>query len=200
MQVLLTTLTVGSSLAVALIIPTYAEKIYSVVGATAVCIVCYVIPVFIQLQCFRRIKNVPKTFLSHQHHSYAAACQHSGLQQQQQQQQVGCLRLTTCIVVMVCMLQHGNLVGFGMVHLLLVVVLDHAHRLIMHVLFVCSCCGSTATLPHNIAFEATRNLRVGMLIGIVMTACSNATTAANMLCVVSNAVLSHIDSTIAEST
>eukprot|EP00877_Chromochloris_zofingiensis_P007157 jgi/Chrzof1/2695/Cz11g25150.t1 len=86
-QVLLTTLTVGSSLAVALIIPTYAEKIYSVVGATAVCIVCYVIPVFIQLQCFRRIKNVPKTFLSHQHHSYAAACQHSGLQQQQQQQQ-----------------------------------------------------------------------------------------------------------------
>jgi ABC-type arginine/histidine transport system permease subunit len=53
-QVLLTTLTVGTSLTVALAVPDKAEKIYAVVGATAVCVVCYVIPVYIQLQLYRR--------------------------------------------------------------------------------------------------------------------------------------------------
>lgn len=36
---------VVSSLLVALIFPAYAEKIFAITGATAVCIVCYVIPV-----------------------------------------------------------------------------------------------------------------------------------------------------------
>lgn len=50
----MTVATVGSSLTVALLVPDKAEKIYAVVGATAVCVVCYVIPVFIQLQLYRR--------------------------------------------------------------------------------------------------------------------------------------------------
>lgn len=54
LQILLTISTVGTSLAVALLVPGQAEKIYAVVGATAVCVVCYVIPVFIQLQSYRR--------------------------------------------------------------------------------------------------------------------------------------------------
>jgi hypothetical protein len=53
-QILLTISTVGTSLAVALLVPGQAEKIYAVVGATAVCVVCYIIPVFIQLQSYRR--------------------------------------------------------------------------------------------------------------------------------------------------
>ena len=53
-QVLMTTVTVGSSLTVALLVPDKAEKIYAIVGATAVCVVCYVIPVFIQLQLYSR--------------------------------------------------------------------------------------------------------------------------------------------------
>lgn len=39
-----------SSLLVALIFPAYAEKIFAVTGATAVCIVCYVIPVGLHLK------------------------------------------------------------------------------------------------------------------------------------------------------
>ena len=39
-----------SSLLVALIFPTYAEKIFAITGATAVCIVCYVIPVGLHLK------------------------------------------------------------------------------------------------------------------------------------------------------
>lgn len=46
--------TVGSSLAVALLVPDQAEKIYAVVGATAVCCVCYVVPVYIQLCMYQR--------------------------------------------------------------------------------------------------------------------------------------------------
>jgi hypothetical protein len=60
MQVLMTMLTVGSSLTVALLVPDKAEKIYAVVGATAVCVVCYVIPVFIQLQLYRRRRRKAK--------------------------------------------------------------------------------------------------------------------------------------------
>lgn len=60
MQVLMTTLTVGTSLTVALLVPDKAEKIYAVVGATAVCVVCYVIPVFIQLQRYRRQRRRAK--------------------------------------------------------------------------------------------------------------------------------------------
>lgn len=60
LQVVWTTLTVGSSLTVALAVPDQAEKIYAVVGATAVCVVCYVIPVYIQLQMFRRSKQQRK--------------------------------------------------------------------------------------------------------------------------------------------
>lgn len=60
MQVSITTLTVGSSLTVALLVPDKAEKIYAVVGATAVCVVCYVIPVFIQLQLYRRRRQIMK--------------------------------------------------------------------------------------------------------------------------------------------
>lgn len=50
-------ITVGSSLAVALLVPDQAEKIYAVVGATAVCCVCYVVPVYIQLQMHHRNKQ-----------------------------------------------------------------------------------------------------------------------------------------------
>lgn len=50
----MTTLTVGSSLTVALLVPDQAEKIYAIVGATAVCVVCYVIPVKIQLELHSR--------------------------------------------------------------------------------------------------------------------------------------------------
>lgn len=39
-----------STLLVALIFPAYAEKIFAVTGATAVCIVCYVIPVGLHLK------------------------------------------------------------------------------------------------------------------------------------------------------
>jgi hypothetical protein len=60
LQVVWTTLTVGSSLIVALAVPDQAEKIYAVVGATAVCVVCYVIPVYIQLQMYRRSKQQQK--------------------------------------------------------------------------------------------------------------------------------------------
>jgi ABC-type arginine/histidine transport system permease subunit len=64
LQVVWTTLTVGSSLTVALAVPDQAEKIYAVVGATAVCVVCYVIPVYIQLQMFRRSKQQRKLQVS----------------------------------------------------------------------------------------------------------------------------------------
>lgn len=47
-----------SSLAVALIFPTYAEKIFAITGATAVCIVCYVIPVALHLKL--RSSNTPQ--------------------------------------------------------------------------------------------------------------------------------------------
>jgi len=49
-QVALTALGIGSALAVALIAPSSAEKIISVVGATGVCIVSYIIPVAVQLR------------------------------------------------------------------------------------------------------------------------------------------------------
>jgi hypothetical protein len=60
LQVVWTTLTVGSSLTVALAVPDQAEKIYAVVGASAVCVVCYVIPVYIQLQMYRKSKQQQK--------------------------------------------------------------------------------------------------------------------------------------------
>jgi ABC-type arginine/histidine transport system permease subunit len=60
LQVVWTTLTVGSSLTVALAVPDQAEKIYAVVGASAVCVVCYVIPVYIQLQMYHRSKQQQK--------------------------------------------------------------------------------------------------------------------------------------------
>eukprot|EP00878_Enallax_costatus_P003116 GHUV01003315.1.p1 GENE.GHUV01003315.1~~GHUV01003315.1.p1 ORF type:complete len:487 (+),score=112.67 GHUV01003315.1:283-1743(+) len=56
-QVGWTVITVGSSLAVALLVPDQAEKIYAVVGATAVCCVCYVVPVYIQLRMYQRRKQ-----------------------------------------------------------------------------------------------------------------------------------------------
>lgn len=60
LQVGWTVLTVGSSLAVALLVPDQAEKIYAVVGATAVCCVCYVVPVYIQLQMHQRHRQPRK--------------------------------------------------------------------------------------------------------------------------------------------
>ena len=39
-----------STLLVALVFPAYAEKIFAITGATAVCIVCYVIPVGLHLK------------------------------------------------------------------------------------------------------------------------------------------------------
>jgi hypothetical protein len=54
---------------VALLVPDKAEKIYAVVGATAVCVVCYVIPVFIQLQLYRRRRQSIK-----QHQVGVGAC------------------------------------------------------------------------------------------------------------------------------
>ncbi len=49
-QTLWTALTVGSSLAVALAVPDKAEKVYAFVGASAVCAVCYVVPVAVHLR------------------------------------------------------------------------------------------------------------------------------------------------------
>ena len=45
-----TTGIIVSSLVVALMFPAYAEKIFAITGATAVCIVCYVIPVGLHLK------------------------------------------------------------------------------------------------------------------------------------------------------
>lgn len=45
-----TTGIVCSTLAVALVFPSYAEKIFAITGATAVCIVCYVLPVALHLK------------------------------------------------------------------------------------------------------------------------------------------------------
>lgn len=53
-QVMETMFTVGSSLAVALTAPHQAEKIFAVVGASAVCVVCYVIPVYIHYRVVQR--------------------------------------------------------------------------------------------------------------------------------------------------
>lgn len=49
-QVLETTGILACSMAVALTFPTYAEKIFAFTGCTAVCLVCYVIPVYIHLK------------------------------------------------------------------------------------------------------------------------------------------------------
>ena len=57
-----TTATVGGSLLVALLFPKAAEKIFAVTGATVVCIVCYVVPVFIHFhmyRCQRRDRHLP---------------------------------------------------------------------------------------------------------------------------------------------
>ena len=41
---------VGGALSVALLFPAAAEKIFAITGATAVCLVCYVIPVVLHLR------------------------------------------------------------------------------------------------------------------------------------------------------
>ena len=51
---------VFSSLAVALIFPAYAEKIFAITGATAVCIVCYVLPVALHLK-LRSLETVQQS-------------------------------------------------------------------------------------------------------------------------------------------
>lgn len=48
-QLLETTGIVFGGLAVALIFPSASEKIFAVTGATAVCLVCYLLPVVIHL-------------------------------------------------------------------------------------------------------------------------------------------------------
>ena len=50
-----------SSLAVALAVPNFAEKIFAVTGATAVALVCYVIPVAIDLRLRRLDKQQVRT-------------------------------------------------------------------------------------------------------------------------------------------
>lgn len=49
-QVVVTTVLQAACLAVAYTFPTAAEKIFAITGCTAVCIVCYCVPVFIHLQ------------------------------------------------------------------------------------------------------------------------------------------------------
>ena len=56
MQVLETSCILCAALAVALLFPTYAEKIFAVTGCTAVCLVCYVIPVWIHLTVLTRAR------------------------------------------------------------------------------------------------------------------------------------------------
>lgn len=66
-QVALTTFTVGSSLTVALLFPEASEKIFAVTGATVVCIVCYVVPVFIHFhmyRCQRRMRDARRGHLA----------------------------------------------------------------------------------------------------------------------------------------
>ena len=45
-----------SALGVALVVPSFAEKIFAVTGATAVAMVCYVIPVVIHLRLHHSLK------------------------------------------------------------------------------------------------------------------------------------------------
>ena len=47
---------VFSALGVALAVPSFAEKIFAVTGATAVAMVCYVIPVVIHLRLHHAVK------------------------------------------------------------------------------------------------------------------------------------------------
>ena len=46
-------------MAVALAVPDKAEKIYAIVGATGVCVVSYIIPVYVHLQVLRAQKATP---------------------------------------------------------------------------------------------------------------------------------------------
>lgn len=64
-QVALTVLGIGSALCVALIAPSAAEKIISVVGATGVCMVSYIIPVAIQIKGHRRRWRHPDDEVAH---------------------------------------------------------------------------------------------------------------------------------------
>lgn len=77
LQIGWTVVTVGSSLAVALLVPDQAEKIYAVVGATAVCCVCYVVPVFIQLHMYQQSRK--------QHKAAMVSAMHTSLSLQHQQ-------------------------------------------------------------------------------------------------------------------
>ena len=43
-----------ASLALALLFPTASEKVFAITGASAVCIVCYVVPVLVHLLLLRR--------------------------------------------------------------------------------------------------------------------------------------------------
>lgn len=65
-QVALTSLSIGSALCVALIAPSAAEKIISVVGATGVCMVSYVIPVAIQITGHQRRWRHPDDEMAHE--------------------------------------------------------------------------------------------------------------------------------------
>ena len=53
-QLLETTGIVFGGLGVALMFPSAAEKIFAVTGATAVCLVCYLLPVIIHLLLYAR--------------------------------------------------------------------------------------------------------------------------------------------------
>lgn len=52
-----TLLILGSSMTVALLFPEAAEKIFSITGATAVCLVCYVLPIAAHLRLFFRQRH-----------------------------------------------------------------------------------------------------------------------------------------------
>lgn len=49
-----TCLTIGSSLSVAMLFPNAAEKMFAVTGATAVAIICYVIPIYIHFRVMQQ--------------------------------------------------------------------------------------------------------------------------------------------------
>ncbi|GFR48278.1 hypothetical protein Agub_g10053 [Astrephomene gubernaculifera] len=74
---------------VALLFPTQAEKIFALTGCTAVCLVCYVIPVYIHLAVQRDAdkQQLQLQLLKLQQGAAGAAVQPQQQQQQQQQQQ-----------------------------------------------------------------------------------------------------------------
>lgn len=67
-----TTVTLGLSMAVALLFPKAAEKMFAITGATAVCCVCYVIPVYIHFATLGAAKQGRLLPPAHHHQRHSS--------------------------------------------------------------------------------------------------------------------------------